>query len=452
MKKEFIKNLYWAFATRWRMFKGRQLPAWKSYASIWADTKYKKVVRPNVWDRNIVLLAGDFPPEVTGGIYRPVSFLRRVSSAGWKVSVVTDPRPEFVSEAGEYMESLIPKTVRIYRIPISAVGWHSWPLPNIDRGIMSAMAVYEAACAVMADRAPGIIVATGPPFHNFVAGMWLAKKFGWKFVLDYRDEWTENVQGFVKKDKINSEWEKKCLIQADRVVFTTQSQATHQAKVFQQLNIEKCKVVYNGWEPEEFVKDAGETPKYESNQEKELTIVFFGNLGGWYKIGDFLEKISQVFDAAPDLRQRIRLQFVGQMSAKAMSEIERFSYPEVISISDLVPKKKACRMMQCAKSLLLLNPPSMGRYISGKTYEYIASGRPILLFGEGGEMADIVKELDAGIIVPSDDAIALEKALRRIGSHVSSKGEALASWLQSRTRETMADEMLSLLEKLRISS
>ncbi|MEM4725256.1 MAG: hypothetical protein QXP01_09610, partial [Candidatus Hadarchaeum sp.] len=49
--------------------------------------------------------------------------------------------------------------------------------------------------------------------------------------------------------------------------------------------------------------------------------------------------------------------------------------------------------------------------IPSKTYAYLASGRPILV-GAVGDVADLIRELNAGLVVPPEEPAALASAVR----------------------------------------
>jgi glycosyltransferase involved in cell wall biosynthesis len=65
--------------------------------------------------------------------------------------------------------------------------------------------------------------------------------------------------------------------------------------------------------------------------------------------------------------------------------------------------------------LLLLVPDAGGRgrgVLSGKVFEYLAAGRPILaVVPPDGAAADLVRETGAGIVVAPDDGAGIRAAL-----------------------------------------
>jgi glycosyltransferase involved in cell wall biosynthesis len=95
-----------------------------------------------------------------------------------------------------------------------------------------------------------------------------------------------------------------------------------------------------------------------------------------------------------------------------------------------------------------MNPPSLNRYIPGKIYEYIAAGTPILLYGEGGEMAKIVEDLCAGQIVSAGNENALTQAIEALATRPHGRDTKCNAWLETRTRQFLANKMLVTLDCL----
>ena len=71
-------------------------------------------------------------------------------------------------------------------------------------------------------------------------------------------------------------------------------------------------------------------------------------------------------------------------------------------------------LQRSADVLLLVTSGSRTGEATGKLYEYLAAGRPILVLGAGSAAGTIVTEAGAGLAVPTHDAAAAETALRRI--------------------------------------
>lgn len=449
-----FKTYLWEGATVFRQFRREVWPAWTRYLKVIASSNLPPAgsdASDGKLARSVLLLAWEFPPEVGGGVYRPTSFARFASREGWKVTVVTGAMPQVVEAAGRYLEEGLPDELIVRRVDEDRVSSEPWLLPAIDGGIVNALSVFEQTVEAAGEGVSPIVLASGPPFHNFVAGYWAARRLGARLVLDYRDEWTECPFGFTRKDEVNRAWEAKCLTAADLVVFTTPSQLRHQVEVFPTLSEEKCVVVYNGWEPRDFASDGARLVGGCEEEQAPLRVAFFGNLGPMAQPDSFLAMLSEVLDREPALQRILRLCIVGRKSERVQALLDNFEWRENLELVGQVSKAEACAMMQDMDALLLLNPPSLHRYIQGKLYDYLASGTPILAYGKGGEMGEIVERLEAGFFVPEDDPGALEAALMllRDGSLRVAGLDERQGWLASRTREAQAKVLLEHLEQLR---
>jgi glycosyltransferase involved in cell wall biosynthesis len=77
----------------------------------------------------------------------------------------------------------------------------------------------------------------------------------------------------------------------------------------------------------------------------------------------------------------------------------------------VVPRPVAIALQRRAAVLVLLTSDEVSQS-TGKLYEYLAAGRPILALAAENEAARIVKETVTGVSVPPDDVDAIAAALR----------------------------------------
>jgi glycosyltransferase involved in cell wall biosynthesis len=91
--------------------------------------------------------------------------------------------------------------------------------------------------------------------------------------------------------------------------------------------------------------------------------------------------------------------------------------------------------------------------LSGKVFEYIAAGRPILaVVPPDGAAAELVRETGAGVVVPPDDLAAIRTALVDLHSRFANGGlpsVELAKKDEDRlSRRTRVEEMAALLSEI----
>lgn len=403
--------------------------------------------------RRVILLAWTFPPIIFGGTYRPATLARTAWCSGWQLAVFCGPSSDPPPKAGIDLLSKFPDSAEIYRTSQArARGGRSIFFPRIDGG--SFRLVFETFLDVIANTAhmpPTRVMASGPPFHNFVVATLVARYFRSALVLEYRDEWTECPFTFVRTGPFDRLMERWCLRFADRVVLTTDSQREHLLRVFPNLSPSKCVVIPNGYDEEDLPLTA--SPGMSTRVEFDpFVLSYLGYLGAHTAPDSFLHTVATVVERDPDLLRRLRLEFIGTRSETAIRAIESFPFPGIVAQRDLVPKYMAMQSMMSAGALLLLNPGPLQRYLPGKLYDYVASGTPILVYGAGGEVERLITELGAGIVVPENDPEGLRAALHALERTAPSNNGMREEWLHKHTRARLSEVTLRLLEEVESAS
>jgi hypothetical protein len=407
-----------------------------------AASRAKSVDRRN----SLLVVTWSFPPYVSGGIYRPAALCRYAHESGRDVTVVTGPAPDRPSPAGLKMLEYLPSAVRIVRARHPRWKPSYRGFPKVDGGFLSALDMAMTAWDAYPPLSPGAIVATGPPFANFIAGYFLARASRAPLVLDYRDEWTECPFDFVTKGNADRRWEERCLQEAARVVFTTASMLEHQVKVFKQLDRVKCTVIPNGFESGDNAPGGGE-PSVEARAARRISLLYAGKLSEHTPLRPFLRTIASLISRQPELEERLQIVFLGQKSEIALSQLNGFPYPRMIALYDQVSKPAAAEMMRAAGALLLINEPRLNRYLPGKLYDYIASRKPVLVFGTGGEAARLITLLQAGQVIEEGDVRALEVFIQSLSMQgaLPTGAPGIEPWLSRHTREATSLAFLKLL-------
>jgi glycosyltransferase involved in cell wall biosynthesis len=296
---------------------------------------------------------------------------------------------------------------------------------------------------------PGVIVASGPPFHSFVAARYIARRTGAPYVLDYRDEWTECPFGFVDTGNADVRYEKACLREAARVMFTTDSHRHHQLRTFPVIEPSRCLVIPNGWEPADVPAFADTRPMPRVG----IHIAFVGTLGNFTPLEGFLKSVASILEREPGLAKTIRLTFVGRRADRAERTLRAFPYQGLLDVNDEVPRPEAMEIMRRASALLLVNDAAFARYRPGKLYDYLAMETPILVYGSGGEVASVIDQFEAGFVVPAGDVDALQKAMKALpGLRGRAAQRGVHEWLSRHTREYLAGQMIDLLEQVESGS
>lgn len=438
------------------------------WAALEVDSRLPRHAQRPARQRRLLVLAWFFPPAINSGVFRPLSFVTHGARIGWDITLVSGRGPANPTAPGLELLRRVPEGVRVDRItPRQGARDAQWPdaprrvqtsyrwTPHVDGGFINALDLAAASRDRLQDAPPSVVLATGPPFHGFIAAMLLARRFRARLVLDYRDEWTCCPFDFVDYTiGIDDVWERRCLDAADLVLMTTRSQIKHSQATFPGIDAAKYRLVPNGWEPSDFERgpsDQQNDPEVVADPDT-VTLSYIGDLGAHCLPGSFLTTLGAVLERRPDLKSRLRLQFVGTMSAPdARDQIEQFPDRDMISIVGHVPKPVANQLMRKSAGLLLLNEPRMERYLPGKIYDYLAADPPILVYGAGGEISSLVEQLDAGTVVALGDVDGLERALTKLMDpqlRGNQDREHREEWLSRHTRAAMAQRVFTELDAL----
>src|SRR5262249_41613995 len=86
---------------------------------------------------------------------------------------------------------------------------------------------------------------------------------------------------------------------------------------------------------------------------------------------------------------------------------------DVVSVTDFM-KYEECVELLHRSDVLLLFAQGQPLQIPTKLYEYIAVGKPILVFAEDGATADLARQLPGASIVGSGDGERLQAKLKKM--------------------------------------
>ena len=398
--------------------------------------------------RHLALFA-PLPPHTGAGVHRPLSFIQYGAKHGWRIDGFAGPAPDNESQHGEQLLARVPAAATLHVVPPdSRVPSHRY-FPRVDGGFTLALAHADHAINALRQDPPDVVLASGPPFFTFVAARFVARHFRVPFVLDYRDEWTECPFDFVTKNNADLKWERRCLAEADAVLFATESFLKHQLEAFPELDERRAHVLPNGWDPNDFAIEPEERSSLPVAGGTTLRIAHVGSLAGHTPPFEFLESVRQLLTSNPEWIPRLRISFVGRRSLRANAAIRAFPYPDVLETVDQLGKREAIRRMRDADVLLVLSAPGLERYLPSKLFEYLASRRPVLIYGSAGESSALIDTLEAGTLCPPGSGEALGDALARLRAlDLSSHENAVTAWLQEHRRDVLSARAFSTIDSV----
>jgi glycosyltransferase involved in cell wall biosynthesis len=146
--------------------------------------------------------------------------------------------------------------------------------------------------------------------------------------------------------------------------------------------------------------------------------------------------------------------FLGDFRPADREWAESRGLAERLELVPYGPRAVSLARQRDSEALLLLIPEAEGRgrgVLSGKVFEYLAVGRPILAaVPPDGAAAELIRETGAGLLAAPDDTGAIREALEEL--HARWRGDELPdvelgeAWRQRLSRRTRVEEMATLLQ------
>jgi len=106
----------------------------------------------------------------------------------------------------------------------------------------------------------------------------------------------------------------------------------------------------------------------------------------------------------------VKLLLAGRPSVDDQRLIAEADLGDAVEHRGLVTRDESLSIQRGADALLLVTGHNRSE-ATGKLFEYLASGRPILALAEGNEAARIVRETGTGVAVGGGDPAGLRAAL-----------------------------------------
>jgi glycosyltransferase involved in cell wall biosynthesis len=251
-----------------------------------------------------------------------------------------------------------------------------------------------------------VVITTGPPHSMHLIGLNLKKELNIKWIADFRDPWTE-IDYFqqlpLTKKAIEKHhyYEKAVLKNADAVLVVGKTMQEN----FSPYNSNVITVT-NGFDEvltnEKVVLDS------------KFTITHIGLMNADRNPKMLWEVLSEIVFENKEFSSDFELKLIGKADVSVIADISAFRFSNNVQVIDYVTHDKVVEFQQKSQVLLLIvnNVPSAKGIITGKIFEYLMAKRPILAIAPiDGDLAEIIKETNSGLVVDFEDKNTLKMAI-----------------------------------------
>lgn len=354
----------------------------------------------------------------------PLNWARRILGARPSANATADTATKKI-----WMVALVNLYRTFIAIPDGQAGWYP--------------AAMRAAKQALKDWTPDVIVSTALPFTSHVVASRVSCRTGKPWVAEYRDLFAGNPYSDLPKWRtvLDRLIERLVIARSSALVAVTPQIANELA----QVHGVPTHVFMNGYDDAEVSVD--DAPPVAIG--RPLQILYTGII---YPGRRDPSPLFAAIRLMGELGSRVRVSFYGQDLRGVQAAAVANGIADQITICDPVSHQESLRLQRQADILLLLlwDDPRERGTITGKLFEYIGAGRPILATGcVDGIASSLVRERKLGL--SAADPAAIAEILKRWIAEIDRTGTVsppLASGREGLRREEQLASYEALLRNL----
>lgn len=252
-----------------------------------------------------------------------------------------------------------------------------------------------------------LIISTGPPHSLHLIAMQLQKEKAVKWIADFRDPWTE-IDYFHKLPLTKRAFSKHkdmehSVVQNADVVLVVGDTMNEKYKPLNSNVI----TLTNGFDVA--------TAEVSVELDKGFTMTHIGLMNADRNPSILWEALTDLREESADFKNAFQLQLVGKTDASVRKSIFNSRLDSCLIDLGYQPHDKITDLQRASQCLLLVvnNVPFAKGIVTGKVFEYLAAGRPIIAIGpEGGDLDRILTETDAGTVIGFHNKAQLKKQIK----------------------------------------
>ena len=404
--------------------------------------------------KRLLVLAYFFPPIGGGGCQRTLKLVRYLEPLGWTSTVVTARDPDYwildptlLQEVPQSTEVIRAHGMTSHRLLRLLTGGgvaverrqggrdprsfqrlrklQSW-LVIPDGYLPWAREAERAAVRRIEAGGVDVIWTTSSPESAHLAGKGLKRRFGLPWVADFRDPWVGRVTYAPPTswhDGRHRALERAVVEAADRVTLVSEAMVALYRERYPGVPPERFVYVPNGVDSDDWRRADRLAPTAASVEEADrdrgrFVLLHAGQLAHRPTARTLLAAARRVIEADPSAAGAIRLRFLGGNEELLPDDLKDPLLQGIVELKPSRPHLEALAAMRRAGALVLLGHGGEADSLlyTGKIYEYLTSGRPVLGILDPGPGADLLRASGAGPVCLARDEGAAAEAIGRLFS------------------------------------
>ncbi len=403
--------------------------------------------------QKIVLFTYYWPPAGGPGVQRWLKLTKYLAEMGWKITIICPKNPTAAGYDYELLKDIHPEIEIIKTQTFEPFEYYqklkcgkSGGVGGIgiqeSKGKIQKAALWIRANLFVPDArkgwgkfafkafknwvvqkgVPDYIITTGPPHSIHLTGLKIKQKFDVKWIADFRDPWTTVFYNeFLPRTNCTKakdlELETQVLKRANLV--TTISPGL---KSELENRAGKVEIVWNGF-------DEKDIPKIYEGKTDKFKISYIGNFKPNQNVPELWRALQSISKELEDFSENLEIELAGNVSDLILNDIEKNGLRKNLELKGYVSHTDATQLMTKSNLLLFVIPQTERNHLilTGKIFEYLASGSQILSIGPPqGDAAEIIRLANRSEMIAYDDFETIKEEIKN----------AYLSWKNKSKRST----------------
>jgi glycosyltransferase involved in cell wall biosynthesis len=396
--------------------------------------------------RKVLVITYYFPPSGGSGVQRTLKFVKYLREFGWEPVVLTAKEADYPAYDAS-LQKEVPRGVAVYRAPLfepyklyrrftgrpinqstdmatlsqSPDRRKKWS-EHVSEFVRAGFFVPDARMTwlypavkmgkkIIADENISIIFSSAPPYTTHLIARKLASASGLPWVADFRDSWI----GWLSAPQWRPVWarlleqrmEHAVLRDADKILTVSNGVAEDLLSRHAELCDQRWQLLPNGYDSQDF---SGIPPAPRSDR---FTLVYTGSMYGHRNP----EMLIQALERMPSSRAaQFLVRIVGRVDDAILARIRSSRVADCFEHIAYVTHASSLSYLLAADAALLIidDAPATRGIVTGKVYEYIGAGLPILALAPEGDAADLINQNQLGLVISPGDIRAIQDGLLQI--------------------------------------
>ena len=298
-----------------------------------------------------------------------------------------------------------------------------------------------------------VVLTSSPAFSCHMAGLGIKKKLGLPWVADFRDLWVGRP--FRSLPTALHEWwdrhlEASVVHGCDRLILASPAWERGFRQRYGDDVARKIVIITNGYEDHLPPQTVGRINGATEPGNETIRFVLTGSMHAGESPIPFIRALGSLKRNCPSLVCSVTADFVGNGGDHLnviQEEIRNSGVEEQCNLLGARSNEECIRMQREAACLLLFSASEHAETISGKSFEYMATGKPILAcIPQNGIQADILRNAGTAMIVEHGDVQATSEALKGFLEGVNEELKPNWEYIQSFNRKNLTGKLAEVLD------